>query len=257
MKTNNKIPISHADIVVTHACNKKCEFCIDKFRNSSSQIVSIQDIKCFLELLKEKTYKYNFEFDLNPKIEILLLGGEPTVLGATYLIEIANLIHAYGFEICMSTNGIRKDVIKTILPYFDLVQITVSNLKQINYWLPWKDKVNLKLACDEKLTLEDFENFAENTSDFARRSLTIYFKPDFEELCRDENMLNLLDSLNWKRCGSYLYSYIKGVRVKRCIKGVTNIIDEPLIPKLYPNGNYNKTWLHEDLDDYLMYEESV
>ena len=55
----------------------------------------------------------------------------------------------------------------------------------------------------------------------------------------------------WKRNGSYYYTFYEGVRFKRCVPGETNLIDEPTIPKLYPNGNYNKTWCHEELDDYL------
>ena len=79
----------------------------------------------------------------------------------------------------------------------------------------------------------------------------MYSTADFNELCTDKHVWDLLDSLSWTRNGSYLYTFYEGVRIKRFIKGETNIIDEPSVPKLYPNGNYNKTWLNEDMDDYL------
>ena len=34
-------------------------------------------------------------------------------------------------------------------------------------------------------------------------------------------------------------------------RGHANVVEEPLIPKLYPNGNYNKTWNDELLDNYI------
>lgn len=79
----------------------------------------------------------------------------------------------------------------------------------------------------------------------------MYFTDDFQELCLDPAIWQLLNSMTWKRNGSYLYTFYKGVRIKRCIPDETNIIDEPTVPKVYPNGNYNKTWQHEELDDYL------
>lgn len=79
----------------------------------------------------------------------------------------------------------------------------------------------------------------------------MYFKPDFTELCTDEKIWNVLNTLDWKRNGSYNYAFYEGVRFKKGIHGETNIIDEPTVPKVYPNGNYNKTWNDEELDDYL------
>lgn len=79
----------------------------------------------------------------------------------------------------------------------------------------------------------------------------MYFTPDFTELCTDAEIWNILNGLDWKRNGSYLYAFYEGVRFKKCIHGETNIIDEPTVPKLYPNGHYNKTWCDEDDDRYL------
>lgn len=248
----NKFGIHHADIVVTHACNMNCPHCIDKFKNTSSQVVELAAIEEFLRVLKENTYKkIDSEIDNNPKIEILLLGGEPTLVGSEYLIKIANLVHSFGFEICISTNGTKKQIIEEIIPHFDWIQITCYTDEQIDFWSKYPDKVNIKIAGDENFTLEKFEHFIEKTKQFKRKSLSMYFAPEKGSLCNDENVYKLLNNLDWKRLGSYEYTFYEGVRIKQYIPGETNIIDEPMIPKLYPNGNYNKNWYNEKHVPYL------
>lgn len=238
----NTYNLDHIDIVVTHQCNMACPFCIDKFRNSSSALTKLEDIEKFLRLIRSKT---------DEPLEILLLGGDPTAAGALYLIRIANLVHKYGFKIIMSTNGILKGTIADCIPYFDSIQITVHSDKEIDYWRQFANKINVKIAGDEKFNIDLMNHFIEYTKDFSRRSVSMYFTPDFKELCRDEEVWNVLNFLDWYRNGSYEYTFYKGVRFKRCIHGETNIIDEPTVPKLYPNGNYNKTWDNEEMDNYL------
>lgn len=234
--------IDHADIVTTHFCNNHCKFCIDKFVNTEERVVSLTDVEKFLKLLRKNTDK---------SISVLLLGGEPTTLPTEHLIQIANLIRQYGFKPMMSTNGINKNKIIEILPYYDWIQVTVYTDKQIDFWRQWPDKINIKYSGDRLLTMKKLQHFIEYTKGFTRRSISMYFTPDWQELCTDEDVWTLLDSLEWTRNGSYYYTFHEGVRFKRCIHGETNVIDEPTIPKLYPNGNYNKTWNHEILDDYL------
>lgn len=239
---DRKIDLDHIDIVTTHLCNKNCEFCIDKFVGTSNEFISLEYISKFLKLLKEYTDK---------KLEVLLLGGEPTVLPKERLIEIANLVHQEGFLIMMSSNGKLKNKIVELIPYYDSIQITINSDEEIDFYRRWPDKINIKLAGDSSLTMDKLKHFIEYTEGFARRSISMYFTPDFKELCFDKEIWKLLNKLTWVRNGSYMYTFYKGVRIKKCIPGETNIIDEPTVPKLYPNGNYNKTWNNENLDDYL------
>lgn len=241
---NTHFVIDHADIVVTHQCNKNCKNCIDKFVGTSSKHIELQDVKKFLKLISNHT-------ELNKKTEILLLGGEPTILPLNDLIMIAQEIQNQDFSPIMSTNGILKKKILQLIPYFDWIQVTVNSYDEIDFYKPYANNINIKLAGDESLTFEKFEDFISYTKDFERRSITMYFKPDWTELCSDKLIFELLDKLDWNRNGSYLYAFYKDVRIKRCITNETNIIDEPTVPKLYPNGNYNKTWNNEYLDDYL------
>lgn len=240
----NNIVIDHADIVTSHMCNNHCKFCVDKFIHTSSDKVSMENIGKFLQLLRMHT---------NERLEVLLLGGEPTMLETEELINIAKLIHSYGFSPIMSTNGIDKEKIRSVLPYYDWVQVTVHRDSDIDYWRDEPHKINIKLSGDSTLDIHKLRHFIAYTEGFERRSVSMYFTPDFEQLCKDEDIWNLLDFeiTNWKRNGSYVYGFYEGVRFKKCIPGETNIIDEPTVPKLYPNGNYNKTWCNEEMDTYL------
>ena len=236
--------LDHIDIVLTHKCPNRCKFCIDKFVNTNDDIVSEESVKWFLDKIKKHNVKTN---------EVLFLGGEPTIVDFDKLKRIADIVKSCGYSPIVSTNNFNNEVVRQITDIFDWVQITVHNDKQIEYFknIENHNKINIKMAGDHTMNIEKLEHFIDVTRDFERRSISMYFTPDFKELCTDEDVWLLLNGLKWERCGSYLYTFYKGVRIKRCIYGETNIIDEPLVPKLYPNGNYNKTWCDEKMDDYL------
>lgn len=239
---NNQIYIDHADIVVTHECMNHCPFCIDKFVHTSNEVVKKEDLIRFLKKLRSVTSR---------KLEVLFLGGEPTCAGIEKLAELTDIVREFGFSPIISTNNHKKELIVKLLPYFDWIQVTVHSDKQIEFYRQYKDKINIKLSGDKNLTLEKLNHFIDVTKDFKRKSISMYFTPLWKELCTDEEIWSLLNKLSWTRNGSYVYTFYQGVRIKRCIHGETNLVDEPSVPKLYPNGNYNKTWNNETLDDYL------
>ena len=234
--------IDHIDVVTTHRCNMHCKYCIDTFLNKDGCDVDVGRVEDFLSRIR-KSY--------GDGLTVLLLGGEPTMLGEAGMRSLAKAIHALGFESCVSTNGKNKEVIKAMLPYYDWMQITMHSAKDIEYWKPYCKTINAKLSGDQYLTLSKLDAFKDAAKEFGRRSVSMYFTPDFKELCTDREVWEYLNGLDWVRSSSYMYAMDDGVRFKRCIPGETNIIDEPRIPKFYPNGNYNKTWCNEDMDDYL------
>lgn len=246
-----KTKIDHADIVVTHFCSFNCPNCIDKFKNDPLHKgnISTNIVEKFLDMLKNNT-EYVSSFG-NEKLTVLLLGGEPTHLHESDLTNIAKLIKDHGFSPHISTNGVDRNKIKRILNDFDWVQITVHSDEEIEYWRPYKDKVNIKISGDKNLTYEKLINWMNSVKDYPRRSVSMYIDSEFENLCSDNRVWELSNTMDFQRLGSYEYAFYKGIRFKKCIKGITNIVEEPLIPKLYPNGNYNKTWNDELLDDYI------
>lgn len=240
--------IHHADILVTHSCNMHCKYCVDQFKSTYSDLVSLNMVENYLKLIKTKTVA----MDKKNVTEILLIGGEPTMAGSEHLNKIADKVHEYGFGICISTNGKKKDVIKEILPHFDWVQITCRSDKEIEHWRKFKDKVNIKIAGDENFTLDKFRHFVELTKDFPRKSLTMYFNTtNFEEICKDKELQDYLSNLNWEKIGDYSFASVDGVRIKKYKPSEKTFAEEPFVPKLYPNGNYGKTWLNELNDPYL------
>lgn len=242
--------IDHADIVVNHVCNMSCKYCVDKFRGNEGEI-SFENVCKFLHLL-EKHEHVQPKYNSNPKMEILMLGGEPTLIGVSKLALFCGAICGAGFSPIISTNARDKEVVKRILPFFDWVQVAVYSDAEIDYWRKLStNKINLKLSGDASFSMKKLQHFADYTKDFKRRSVTMFFKPNFEQCCPDKEVQEFLNTLEWERVDSYEYTMYEGVRLKRCIPGITNIADEPHIPKIYPNGNYNKTWLNEDNDPYL------
>lgn len=239
---NSQMYIDHADVVVTHECMNHCPFCIDKFVHTSNEVVKKEDLIRFLKKLRSVTSR---------KLEVLFLGGKPTCAGIEKLAELTDIVREFGFSPIISTNNPKKELIVKLLPYFDWIQVTVHSDKQIEFYRQYKDKINIKLSGDKNLTLEKLNHFIDVTKDFERKSISMYFTPLWKELCTDEEVWSLLNKLSWTRNGSYVYTFYQGVRIKRCIYGETNLVDEPSVPKLYPNGNYNKTWNNETLDDYL------
>ena len=235
--------IDHIDIVTTHQCNQSCNYCIDPFRNTSKKIIDVEIVEWFLSEIRKKT---------DAKLTVLLLGGEPTLLPTQKLRDIVDIIHKYGFRASISTNGQAYKKVYRIAHFFDTIQVTIDDFDEINLFWPIKDKVNVKMSGDEYLHWQRLTEFMEETKDFYRQSVPMYFNPQtFEELCKDKYVWDFLDSLSWKRDGSYKYAFYNDIRFKKCIPGETNIIDEPKIPKLYPNGNYNCNWQDETMNNYL------
>ena len=235
--------INHIDIVTTHQCNQSCNYCIDPFRNTSKKIIDTEKVAEFLASIREKTEE---------KLTVLLLGGEPTLLSKQKLKQLTNIIHEYGFRASISTNGqLWRKAIK-IAPFFDTIQVTIDDFDQIPLLHDIKNKVNVKMPGDEYMNWQRLTEFMEETKDFYRQSVPMYFNPQtFEELCKDRYVWDFLDSLSWERNGSYKYAFYGKIRFKKCIPKETNIIDEPKIPKLYPNGNYNCNWQNETMNNYL------
>lgn len=246
--------IDHIDAVITHYCNFNCPFCIDKFKTSIKNPQNEFDKEYFNDFLNSLNKKESSgDIKINPNREVLFLGGEPTTVGFNLLKDYANIVSRNGFHPIISTNGVDKSTIKKILPYFDWVQVTAHSKKEIDEWRTYNTygNINLKIAGNSHFTYDKLNYLIDNCKDFTRRSVSMYFTKDFVELCKDKEVWNLLDSLNsWKINGSYEYAFYKDVRIKKCIHGLTNIIDEPTVPKIY-DKKYNKTWDNEELDDYL------
>ena len=100
--TGAKFAIDHADVLVTHRCNKGCPTCIDKWVNKYKQIISFDIVKKYFNLLEQRTYAIKTPINQEGRLPINLLGGEPTTIGERYLNNIAEDAHKRNFLMWMS-----------------------------------------------------------------------------------------------------------------------------------------------------------
>lgn len=255
--TGAKFAIDHADVLVTHRCNKGCPTCIDKWVNKYKQIISFDIVKKYFNLLEQRTYAIKTPINQEGRLPINLLGGEPTTIGERYLNNIAEDAHKRNFLMWMSSNGIEKETIDNILPNFDFIHITCDKPEQVHKWLMPKylDKIGIKFPCTAKTTLKDFLEFAEATKDFPNKRAIVYndmnrveikLQPELAEYLSDSNVNYVIAPHGFHKFGE-----INGVTVKRIVEGQNIYEDTQLIPRLYPNGNYNCTWQNELNNQYL------
>ena len=117
--------------------------------------------------------------------------------------------------------------------------------------------MELKFPCTGKTTVKDFEKFVEAAKAFPRKMMIVYNDMHRKELPLQPDMAELLDSptVNYQvaKHGFHKYGNISGVTVKRTMQeNLDNkFADSSMFPRLYPNGNYNRTWANELNDPYL------
>ena len=136
----------HADLIVTHACGVGCKFCIDKFVDTSDNVTSLADIEEYLRYLAEVEKKEHPDMS-----SVLILGGEPTKAPFEYLKKVGELIHYYGFNAAMTTNGQSGEKLLELDGYIDFINVSHYGRKAIidkdwlNFWL----KLQNNLLFDE------------------------------------------------------------------------------------------------------------
>lgn len=100
-------------IVVTHECNKKCPFCIDKNRGILVYI-TIDKVLEALKHAKDKGIK-----------DILLVGGEPTL--HKDITTICKVVKLFGFNLILTTNYTLPEIVKKLDGIVDSFNISFYN----------------------------------------------------------------------------------------------------------------------------------
>lgn len=242
----------HADLIVTHECGVGCKFCIDRFVNTSTFVTSLNDIEAYLRFLAEE------EKSRHPDMSsVLILGGEPTKAPFEYLKKVADLIHYYGFNAAMTTNGQAGDKLLELDGYIDFINVSHYGKEAIitkDYLYKFK-KTEITLS---KLITKDsfptFESFKEFIKEAKKCSLNYRFStlqenteniddqhPKWvdEELLPICNIEPVLECLNATEYEGYI------IKIMHYHNKDSNI-DFPAYPKLYPNGNVNRDFSHEE-----------
>jgi hypothetical protein len=90
----------YMSVVLTHECNRRCSFCVDKYRGSGESI-SKENVERAIDFAREHKIK-----------DVLLVGGEPTL--HPDVRDIAIHFKSCGFRVIMTTNYTKPDVVKSL-----------------------------------------------------------------------------------------------------------------------------------------------
>lgn len=247
--------IKRAQIVITYACNMNCTFCINyELGKKRKGFIKISDVTYFLEYLK-----YIERVD---DVIIVFLGGEPTLLPLDTLKEISSLVHEMGYKTETYTNCTLKDRLLELDGYIDF--ITLSNYS--NGILPYDDMEYLNdfkksiITISKLITKQSFKSFEEFNT-FVDEANKLPFNYDFSTMQEttpnfdafhpdwiEERLIPLCENQDVRgNVGATLY---KGRLIKLPHKHIERTEDICTL-KLYPNGNLNTTWRHDNMEiDY-------
>lgn len=242
----------HADLLVTHKCGVGCKFCIDGFVDTSTNVTSLLDVEEYLRYLAEVERKSHPNMT-----SVLILGGEPTKAPFDYLKKVGELIHHYGFNSAMTTNGQAGAKLLELDGYIDFINVSHYGKKAIldkEYLYKFK-KTEITLS---KLITKDFFPTFASFKEFIAEAKTNSLNYRFSTL--QENTPNLAD-LHPRWVDEELLPNCKITPVLECLNAAeyegyiikimhyhnkNDHIDFPPYPHLYPNGNVNRDFSNED-----------
>ncbi|HDY7668868.1 TPA: radical SAM protein [Vibrio vulnificus] len=219
----------YLNIIVTHACNMKCAFCIDEYRNEDV-FVSLEHVEKALKFAKKKNVK-----------DILLIGGEPTL--HPMIVEIAQLTKSYGFRVILTTNYTKPDVVKALDGIVDCFNISFYSQRELPKQCDFVSDLTIHAIIHRKQlnTREKLDSFIDKYREYA------HLKFSTLTVCNDwtEKMQSVpyLDSLPVKKM--VLFNEIEGMEYRGCVIKRHDIILNPGADQSYKahtNGQIIKSW---------------
>lgn len=131
MKYSNKLII-----ILTKACNRECQFCIDrpnrKYYPNDKKFIDLATVEKILKFAEEHQIK-----------TIALNGGEPTL--HPQIVEIAKMVKAKGFTLKLFTNYDYPDVVKNLDGIVDIIRISYYGPMTLPNQKDFKSKITLKI----------------------------------------------------------------------------------------------------------------
>ncbi len=242
----------HADLLVTHTCGIGCKFCIDKFVDTYHDVTSLSDIEDYLKFLAETEKKEHPNMS-----SVLILGGEPTKVPFDYLKKVADLIHYYGFNAAMTTNGQSGAKLLELDGYIDFINVSHYGKRAImdkDYLYQFK---KTEITLSKLITKDAFPTF-DSFKEFIKEAKSCPLNYRFSTL--QENTYNL-NELHPKWVDDELLPTCNVVPVLECLHAAeyegyiikimhyhdqNASIEFPPYPKLYPNGSANRDFGNED-----------
>lgn len=119
----------YLNLIVTHECNKSCEFCVDTRRGKEGHITWESAVKAVDSAVDEGIK------------DILVTGGEPTL--HPDIIEIVKEIRNARIRPIMTTNYTRPDVIAQLDGWVDSFNISYYNQPQLPIQSGWRSDITI------------------------------------------------------------------------------------------------------------------
>lgn len=222
-------------IVVTHVCDRACPFCIDGYRGNN-EYIRLQDVAQALKIASLSGVK-----------DILLVGGEPTL--HPDIQEIARLVKLFGFNLILTTNYSRPDVIWQLDQYVDSFNISYYN--QPN--LPSQKDFTADLTLSALLfqgqldTKEKLDGFIEKyATGYILKFSTLTVCNDWT---RQRSRVDYLDSLPGETIilfGEIEGKIYRGHIIKRYDRVLIHNARQSL--KCHVDGQVTRSWIREGIE---------
>lgn len=219
----------YGTIIVTHECNKKCAFCIDKYRGKS-EFISPCILRKHLAKAKENALK-----------DILIVGGEPTL--HPKIVEICKEVKSYGFNLILTTNYTKPEVVKKLDGIVDSFNISFYNQRELPSQKDFVSDLTLATLIHKKQlnTKEKLDNHIEKYSN--RMTLKFSTLSVCNDWTNENQTVEYLDGLDAD--AMVLFDEIEGLKYKGCIiKRNDRLINtnSHQSMKFHINGEVSRTW---------------
>lgn len=227
-----------ATLIVTHECNKNCNFCIDKYRGNT-EFISIENVIKAINYAKKHNIK-----------EILIVGGEPTL--HPKIIEISKIIKDFGLKTILTSNYSKPEIIKQLDGIIDCFNISYYNQKILPKQENFKSDITINVLLHKKQlsTKEELDKFIDKYKNYGQLKFSTL------SICNNwtekNQKLEYLDQLNGKRI--LLFNEIEGILYRDCvIKRFDRVIstNSKQSIKFHVDGEISKSWDRQVLDEVI------
>ena len=235
-------PLDYVCLVVTHECNRNCQFCIDEYRGRN-EVMTMDIVDKGLKFAKELG-----------AVDILLLGGEATL--HPDIVKIAKKVKKAGFNCILTTNYTKPNVVKALDGIVDSFNISYYNQKE----LPHKDEFKSDLTLSTIIWDGRFEN-REDLDRFIDKysqqfdSLKFSTLSIANEWCEEKQKVSWLDELPNKKdillFREQLGHIYRGYPIER--NDVLLVEGQQDSYKVFPDGEISDSWTR-DIEAYAMYQ---
>jgi len=225
----NQTTKDYMSLVLTHECNKKCPFCVDKYRGSG-ETISIENVKKAISFGKEQGIK-----------DMLLIGGEPTIHPKIDIIS--SMVKDAGFRVIMTTNYTKPEIVRSLDGVVDCFNISFYNQKSLPKQKDFKSDLTLHTLIHAKQikSVADLDNFINSHRENGHLKFSTLLPCN--DWAKNNQTGSFLDSLdcNW----IVLFNEILGQEYKGCvIKRYDRVINKVAHQsfKAHVNGEISTTW---------------